>query len=329
MTAGIGARVWGALAIVYVVWGSTYLAIRYAVDTMPPLLSAGVRFLAAGLILLAVVVAVRGRAALRMSRAQAATAAVSGVLLLCGGNGLVSVAEQRVDSGLAALLVACIPLWIVVLRAGLGDRPGLATSGGVLLGFLGVALIFLPGDTGDTDLGYAALCVLASLSWAAGSLLVTRRPVPADPLTLTTVEMLAGGLALLVVSPAVGELRGFSVADVSGTSWLAVAYLIVFGSLVAFTAYVWLLGNAPVSLVSTYAYVNPAVAVLLGVLIADERLTGATLGGGLVVLAAIAVVVTAESRRQRRARAAAPAARDGAPVPVPAAAAVGEACRAG
>ena len=314
MTAGIGARVWGALAIVYVVWGSTYLAIRYAVDTMPPLLSAGVRFLAAGLILLAVVVAVRGRAALRMSRAQAATAAVSGVLLLCGGNGLVSVAEQRVDSGLAALLVACIPLWIVVLRVLLGDRPGLATAGGVVLGFAGVTLIFVPGDGGETDLGYAALCVLAALSWAVGSLLVTRRPVPADPLTLTTVEMLAGRLALLVVSPAVGELRGFSVADVSGTSWLAVAYLIVFGSLVAFTAYVWLLGNAPVSLVSTYAYVNPAVAVLLGVLIADERLTGATLGGGLVVLAAIAVVVTAESRRQHRA-AAELAAREGAPVP--------------
>jgi drug/metabolite transporter (DMT)-like permease len=314
VTAAISGRVWGALAIVYVVWGSTYLAIRYAVQTMPSLLSAGVRFLVAGLILLAVVMAARGRDALRVNRAQAATAAVSGVLLLLGGNGLVSVAEQRVDSGLAALLVACIPLWIVVLRAGLGDHPGLATAGGVLLGFAGVALIFLPGSSGDIDLAYAALCVLASLSWAIGSLLVTRRPVPADPLTLTTIEMLAGGAALLVVAPTVGELRGFSVADVSGTSWLALAYLIVFGSLVAFTAYVWLLGNAPVSLVSTYAYVNPAVAVLLGVLIADERLTGSTLAGGAVVLAAIAVVVTAESRRQRRAVAAL-AARDGAPVP--------------
>jgi len=308
------ARIWAALAIVYVVWGSTYLAIRYAVETMPPLLSAGVRFLVAGLILLAVVVAARGRAALRVTRAQATTAAVSGVLLLFGGNGLVSVAEQRVASGLAALLVACIPLWIVVLRAGLGDRPGLATAGGVLLGFAGVALLFLPGGSGDTDLAYAALCVLASLSWAIGSLLVTRRPVPADPLTLTTIEMLAGGVALLLVAPAVGELRGFSVADVSGTSWLALAYLIVFGSLIAFTAYVWLLGNAPVSLVSTYAYVNPAVAVLLGVLIAGERLTWSTLAGGVVVLAAIAVVVTAESRRQRKAVAAV-AAREGAPVP--------------
>ena len=314
MTAGIGARVWGALGIVYVVWGSTYLAIRYAIETMPPLLSAGVRFLLAGLILLAVVVAVRGRDALRVTRPQATTAAVSGVLLLLGGNGLVSVAEQRVESGLAALLVACIPLWIVVLRAGLGDRPGLATTGGVALGFAGVALIFLPGDSGETDLAYAALCVLAALFWAIGSLLVTRRPVPADPLTLTTIEMLAGGAALLVVAAGHGELAGLSVAAISGKSWLALGYLIVFGSLIAFTAYVWLLGNAPVSLVSTYAYVNPAVAVLLGVLLAGERLTGATLAGGLVVLAAVAVVVTAESRRQRRA-AAALAAPDAAPVP--------------
>ena len=313
-TAGVGSRVWGALLIVYVVWGSTYLAIRYAIETMPPLLSGGIRFVLAGLILLVVVVAARGWGALRVSRAQAGTAAASGVLLLCGGNGLVSVAEQRVDSGLAALLVASIPLWIVVLRAVLGDRPGLATAGGVVLGFAGVTLIFLPGDSGDTDLAYAALCVLASLSWAIGSLLVTRRPVPADPLTLTTIEMLAGGAVLFVAAAGHGELAGFSVAEVSGRSWLALGYLVVFGSLVAFTAYVWLLGNAPVSLVSTYAYVNPAVAVLLGALLAGERLTGAALAGGLVVLAAVAVVVTAESRRQHRA-AAELAARDGAPVP--------------
>src|SRR4029450_3278391 len=140
------------------------------------------------------VLALRGSAWMRMYGSQLLTAAVSGVLLLLGGNGLVSVAEQRVDSGLAALLIACIPLWIVVLRAGLGDRPGLATAGGVLLGFAGVALIFLPSGSGDTDLAYAALCVLASLSWAVGSLLVPRRPVPADPLTLTTTEMPRGGV---------------------------------------------------------------------------------------------------------------------------------------
>ena len=303
--AGLGARVWAALGVVYVVWGSTYLAIRYAVETIPPLFSAGLRFTAAGLIMLVAVLALRGSASLRMSGSQLLTASVSGVLLVLGGNGLVSVAEQKLDSGLAALLIACVPLWIVAMRAGLGDRPGPATAGGVLLGFAGVALIFLPGGSRG-DLGYVALCLLAAFSWAAGSLLVTRRPVPADPLVLTTVEMLAGGLVLLVIAPARGELSGFTFGAVSGASWLGLAYLVVFGSLVAFTAYVWLLGHAPVSVVSTYAYVNPAVAVLLGALLAGERLTGAALAGGLVVLAAVAVVVTAEGRRQRRVAAATP-----------------------
>lgn len=298
MRTGLGVRVWVALGIVYVFWGSTYLAIRYAVETIPPLFSAGLRFSTAGLIMLVGVLAVRGTRTLRMSRAQLLTGSVSGLLLLFGGNGLVSVAEQKVDSGLAALLIACVPLWIVVLRTALGDRPGLATAGGVLLGFAGVALIFVPGGGSGSDLGYSALCVVAGLSWAVGSLLVTRRPVPADPLVLTAVQMLAGGLVLLVVATATGELSGFSAGAVSTASWVGVGYLVVFGSLVAFTAYVWLLGHAPVSVVSTYAYVNPAVAVLLGVLIADERLTGAALAGGVVVLAAVAVVVTADSQRR-------------------------------
>lgn len=295
-------RTAGALGIVYVVWGSTYLAIRYAVEDFPPLLSGALRFVTAALLLLAYLVLRRGRSALRATRTQVVTAALSGILLLAGGNGLVTIAEQRVDSGLVALLIACTPLWIVVLRTLLRDRPAPATAIGVLIGLGGVALIFLPGGasgSGGTDVPYAALCVLAALSWSAGSLLVTLRPVPADPLMLTTVEMAAGGAVLAVASAARGELSGFAFGAVTGSSWLALAYLIVFGSLVAFTAYVWLLGNAPVSLVATYAYVNPAVAVLLGALFADERLTGSALAGGLVVLAAVALVVTAESRRRR------------------------------
>ena len=293
----------GALGIVYVVWGSTYLAIRYAIEGFPPLLSAGLRFGAAALLTLGYLAA-RRPAALRANRAQLATAAVSGILLLAGGNGMVTLAEQRVDSGLAALLIACVPLWIVILRTLLRDRPGPATALGVLIGLAGVALIFLPGGSGGsggTDPGYAALCVLAGLSWAVGSLLVTLRPVPADPLTLTGVEMAAGGVVLLVAAAAHGELARFAPGDASGTAWFALSYLVVFGSLVAFTAYVWLLGNAPVAIVATYAYVNPAVAVLLGALVAGERLTGAALAGGLVVLAAVALVVTAESRERRRA----------------------------
>jgi drug/metabolite transporter (DMT)-like permease len=290
----------GALGIVYVVWGSTYLAIRYAIEGFPPLLSAGLRFAAAALLMLGYL-AVRRPAALRATRAQLVTAAVSGILLLAGGNGMVTIAEQRVDSGLAALLIACVPLWIVILRTLLRDRPGPATALGVLIGLAGVALIFLPGGSGGTDAGYAGLCVLAALSWAVGSLLVTRRPVPADPLTLTGVEMAAGGLVALAAAAAHGEFAGFAPGDASGKAWFALSYLVVFGSLVAFTAYVWLLGNAPVSIVATYAYVNPAVAVLLGALVAGERLTGSALAGGLVVLVAVALVVTAESRERRRA----------------------------
>jgi drug/metabolite transporter (DMT)-like permease len=296
----VNAKTVGALAIVYVVWGSTYLAIRYAIEGFPPLLSGALRFVVAALLLLTYLVLRRGRSALRASRTQLVTAAASGVLLLAGGNGLVTIAEQRVSSGLVALLIACTPLWIVVLRALLRDRPRPATALGVLVGLGGVALIFLPGGSGETDLAYAALCVLAALCWSAGSLLVTLRPVPPDPLMLTTVEMFAGGLVLVVASLGRGELAGFSVGAVPGKSWVALAYLVVFGSLVAFTAYVWLLGNAPVSIVATYAYVNPAVAVLLGALVAGERLTGSALAGGLVVLAAVVLVVTAESRDRRR-----------------------------
>jgi drug/metabolite transporter (DMT)-like permease len=296
----------GALGIVYVVWGSTYLAIRYAIEGFPPLLSAALRFLAAALLMLGFL-SLRRPSALRATGAQLTTAAVSGILLLAGGNGLVTVAEQRIDSGLAALLIACVPLWIVILRALLRDRPSAATAVGVLIGLAGVAVIFLPGGSGAVDVGYAALAVVAALSWAIGSLLVTRLPVPADPLTLTAVEMVAGGLVLLVAAAAAGELSRFAPGEATGSAWFALCYLIVFGSLVAFTAYVWLLGNAPVSLVATYAYVNPAVAVLLGALIAGERLTGAELAGGLVVLGAVALVVTAESRARRRRAAAEPA----------------------
>ena len=289
----------GALGIVYVVWGSTYLAIRYTIEGFPPLLSGALRFSVAAMLMLGFL-ALRRQSALRSTRVQLTTAAVSGILLLAGGNGLVTVAEQRVDSGLAALLIACVPLWIVILRLLLRDRPGPATALGVLIGLAGVALIFVPGGSGGTDLGYAALTVLAALSWAVGSLLVTLRPVPADPLTLTAVQMVAGGLVLLVAAAAHGELARFAPGDAPRSAWFALCYLIVFGSLIAFTAYVWLLGNAPVSIVSTYAYVNPAVAVLLGALIAGERLTGSALAGGLVILAAVALVVTAESRERRR-----------------------------
>jgi drug/metabolite transporter (DMT)-like permease len=301
----MGARSWVALGVVYVVWGSTYLAILYGVRTVPPFLGAALRFLVAGLVMLVAVLAVRGRAALRATRAEVATGALVGVLLLCGGNGLVTIGEQRVPSGLAALLVAAVPLWIVVLRCCLGDRPGPVTLLGTLLGLGGVAMLLLPGGAGRFNPAYALLIVLAALSWASGSLLSVRRPLPRDPLALATVEMLAGGLVLLAGSALRGEWSGFSFGRVSGQSWLALGYLAAAGSLLAFTAYVYLLRAAPVSLVSTYAYINPVIAVLLGVLIAGEQLSALTLAGAAVIVLAVAVVVTDQSRVRRRAVAAA------------------------
>ncbi len=290
---------WLALGTVYLVWGSTYLGIKVAIETLPAFTHAGARFSFAGLIVVGII-AVTRPAALRITRAQLMTVAVAGVLLLLGGNGLVAVGEEGVSSGLAALLIAAVPLWIAVLRAVFGDRPARATLVGVAVGFAGVAVLLLPRGGGHSDLGHGALVICASLSWAGGSYFATRRPMPANPFAATGYEMLFGGAALLVAGLARGELSGFSISQVSGRSWFALGYLVVFGSLGAFTAYVWLLGNAPVSKVATYAYVNPAVAVFLGALVLGEPLTLTVVVGGLIILVAVAVVVAEESRRRHR-----------------------------
>jgi drug/metabolite transporter (DMT)-like permease len=302
MTQKLGLTVWGALITVYIFWGSTYLAIGYVVDSAPPFIGAAARFVTAGAIMAVIVLFLRGRGGMRMRWREAGTAALAGVLLLCGGNGVVAIGEQRVPTGLAALLIASVPLWIVVLRAVLGDRPRLATVLGIVLGLVGVGLLLLPGGgAGDFSRGHALLIVAAAISWSVGSVLVTRWPVPRNPLALTAVEMLAGGVALLVCAVPLGEWSGFSLGQVQAGAWIATGYLIVFGSLVAFTAYVYILGAAPVSLVSTYAYVNPVIAVLLGVLFRHERLGASTVVGALVIVAAVAVVVTEEGRSRARA----------------------------
>ena len=285
----------GALGIVYVVWGSTYLAIRYAIEGFPPLLSAALRFLAAALLMLGYL-AVRRPAALRATRNQLGTAAVSGILLLAGGNGLVTVAEQRVESGLVALIIACVPLWIVILRLLLRDRPGPATALGVLIGLAGVAIIFLPGGSGEVDLGFAALAVLAALSWAIGSLLVTLRPVPADPLTLTTVEMAAGGLVLLVGAAARGEFARFAPGEAPASAWFALSYLVVFGSLIAFSAYLYLLANASPATATSYAFVNPLIALFLGVAFAGEVVTSGEWVACGVVLAGVFLIFRGKTK---------------------------------
>lgn len=285
--------VWGALGIVYVVWGSTYLGIKIAIETMPPMLHGSLRFVTAALLLAGFLVIRKGLAPFRMSLRQFGGAALVGLLLLTGGNGMVAVAEQHISSGLAALLVASVPLWLVVFRFAVRDRPALLTLAGVLVGFCGVAALSLGGGASGGTTGIVVILV-ASLSWSIGSFLSARIPMPSSVWAASAIEMLAGGMGLAVVGTSFGER--LDLAAVSGRSWLALAYLVLVGSLVGFTAYTWLLGNARISLVSTYAYVNPVVAVLLGVLVVNEHITAQILLGGLVILIGVALVVSTERR---------------------------------
>lgn len=292
------AAVWGALAVVYVVWGSTYLAIRVIVETVPPLVAMGARFLVAGALLALLVTARRGARALRTGPRQLAAAGLVGLLLLLGGNGMVAIAERTVPSGLAALLVAATPLWLVCLRTLTGDRPRAVSLTGTLLGFAGLAVLARPGSAGAGVQTWGVLLVLgASASWAVGSFVSGRLPLPADPFVTSVYEMLLGGAAMALVGVLRGELRGLHLDAVPAEAWFSWVYLVVAGSLAAFSAYVWLLGNAPISLVATYAYVNPVVAVLLGALLLAEAVTPAILVGGAVVVLGVGLVVTVERPR--------------------------------
>jgi drug/metabolite transporter (DMT)-like permease len=291
--------VWSALGAVYVIWGATYLAIRVMVEDIPPLLGAGLRFLVAGGVLLAVLGA-RGAPATspRVPLAQVAAAAVVGLLLPAGGNGLVTVAERNVPSGLAALLIASVPLWVVVLRAGIArERVGTPTLAGVVLGFSGVAILLLPGARPEgATTGGVLLVLLAALSWATGTFLSPRLTLPAHPLVNTGWQMLAGGVALTVAGLAAGETGQVHLGALSAGAIAAFLYLIFVGSIVAYTAYAWLLQHVSLSLVSTYAYVNPLVAVLLGWAILGESLAAASLAGAALIVAAVALIVSRQSR---------------------------------
>jgi drug/metabolite transporter (DMT)-like permease len=289
-------KVWGALWTVYLVWGSTYLAIRVMVETMPPLLAAGVRFSVAGTAM--VVVLAARRRPVRLSRAQLLSALLVGILLP-GANAVVSVAEQEVPSGLAALLIASVPLWVILLRRAAGERVSGASVGAVLVGFAGVALLLRPGEqSGDaTVLGLLAV-VGAALMWASGSFLSSRLSLPSDGLVSTGWQMLLGGLASLAVGLLVGEAGDVHFSEFSVRSIAALTYLVAAGSWFAFNAYAWLLQNAPIAKVATYAYVNPVVAILLGWLILDEVVTPVTLVGAAIIVVSVALVVRIESARR-------------------------------
>lgn len=286
-------RIWLALIALYVAWGTTYLAIRIAVESIPPFLMAGTRFLIAGLI---VYIWRRMAGDPPPTRRQWVSAAIIGLLLLLGGNGGLTWAEQRIPSGIAALLVASIPFWMVLvdaLRPG-GKLPNAQTIGGILLGMVGIAILISPDQAqvnGEgLDAAGVAVLLLASLLWSVGSVYGRSADLPKSALLGTGMEMLAGSAGLFLAGIAAGEWRGLELAEISAGSLLALAYLVVFGSLVGFVAYSWLLRVAPTPLVSTYAYVNPLIAVLLGSALAQEVLTPRVLLATPVILSAVALI---------------------------------------
>jgi drug/metabolite transporter (DMT)-like permease len=316
-TAGRPSRLllWTALGSVYVIWGSTYLGIKFAVlpedgVPLPPMLMPALRFSVAGLLLFAFAArrpAADGRPD-PLGWPQWRASAIVGAALLFGGNGLVTLAEQRgLDSGVAAVIVGSTPLWVALIGALRRDeRLPTPAIFGLVIGFAGVAILVWPSSTGHIDTGDALLVVGASLSWACGSYYAKRAPMPRRPLVMTAMEMLCGAALFWLASGVSGELAEFDPAGVSARAWWALAYLIVFGAMVGFTAYVWLIRNASLSLATTYAYINPVVAVLLGALFADERIT---VRDGV----ATAVVVTAVALIVRTHRPAAPAGEEAGP----------------
>ena len=286
-----------ALLIVYVVWGSTYLAIAVMIETLPPLLAAGVRFLVAGLLVLGALAAharLRRRPLERPRLVHWRSAAIIGALLLLGGNGGVVLAELRIPSGVAAVLVATTPIWMAVFDAIITRRrPSGLVVAGIVAGLIGVAVLLAPVEGfGQLDPVGVFLVLVAEIAWASGSIYARHAPLPRSGLLLTGMEMVAGGAALLLVGAFLGELAQADVDAFSLRSLLAVGYLIVFGSIVAFTAYTWLLANTSVAIVATHAYVNPVVAVALGAILLSEPITPRTIIASAIIVAAVAAMVT-------------------------------------
>jgi len=300
-----GPLLWFNLIVVWIVWGSTYIGIRFATESIPPFFAMGTRFIAAFLIMVVLTGMTRGWDALRVTRKEFASASFMGVALLGVGLGTVGLAQDYVPTGVMALIIAATPLTIVLWRIGTGDRPARLTLVGVVIGLLGIGWMLLPGGTRpvsgtDADVVFWSIMILISSTiWATTSFFSARLPKPKDSFTLTTYELLSGGLALLIVSLLVGEEIDFG--SITARSWGGWIFLVLAGSVLAFSSFTWLINNAPISLASTYAYVNPAVAVILGVLLYAEVITSDVVIGLTVVLGGVILVVTGESVRSKRA----------------------------
>jgi drug/metabolite transporter (DMT)-like permease len=281
-----------ALWTVYLVWGSTYLAIKISVRTLPAFLSAGTRFLLAGA-LLALILVATGRS-IRVTRRELGAAAVVGTALLALGVGVVTLAETRIDSSTAAMIAGSVPLQVILLRTLARERVALATRLSVLVGLAGLALVVVPGGEGSSSAIGLALMLGASVSWSLGSFFGHRLPLPRDGFVATTWEMLSAGIVLLVLGAARGEFGSADPAAFSLESILAWLYRGIFGTLVAFTAYTWLLRNAPISKVVTHQYVNPIVAIALGALLLGEEITLAVGLGAALIVGSVFVAVRQE-----------------------------------
>jgi drug/metabolite transporter (DMT)-like permease len=286
-----------ALWTVYLVWGSTYVAIKISVRTLPALLSAGLRFLLAGL-LLSLILTLRGRS-IRVSRRELASSALLGLSLLGLGVGIVTLAETRIDSSTAAMIVGSVPLQVILLRTLARERVALATRLSVLVGLAGLALIVIPNSEGSSNAIGLALMVGATVSWSLGSFFANRLPLPEDGFVATTWQMLSAALFLLVLGTATGELGDIDPGAFSLESVAAWVYLGIAGTLIGFTAYAWLLRNAPISKVVTHQYVNPLVALVLGAALLDEQITLTTGLGAALIVGSVFVAVRQESEAGR------------------------------
>lgn len=286
-----------AFISIYIIWGATYLAIRYAVETLPPFLMAGTRFLVSGILLY---IWARYRGAAKPTRIHWRNATIAGAFLLLGGNGAVVWAEQSVPSGLTALLVSILPFWLVIIEwiRPHGKRPNAAVILGLVLGFVGIVVLVGPGNVGGQGdvrpLG-ALVLIFGSLSWAIGSFWSRDAELPDSGLLTTGIEMLTGGALLFVAAAVTGEFANFHVREVSRASGVGLLYLITFGSLIGFTSYIWLLDKVSAARLGTYAYVNPVVAVILGWAIAGERLSVRTAVVAAIVICAVIIITTSRS----------------------------------
>ncbi len=286
-----GARIALALCSVYLFWGGTYLGMKYAIQTMPPFLMAGLRFIVAGWILYA---NMRIKGEPRPSFAEMRNAGITGILLLVLGNGVVAMAEQQVPSAIASVLIATVPLWITGITY-LTDRkkPGIGSMVGIVMGLVGVGvLVWNPGSLSDHPVNtWGIIAILfAALAWSIGSIVSRKTKLPKAPLLSTAVQMIVGGSVLLLVAAFHGDFTNFHFSQVSQSSWLAMGYLVVFGSLLGYTAYIWLFRNAEPSVATTYAYVNPIVAMLLGWLVAGEQLGANAIIAAAIIIASVIVI---------------------------------------